>query len=132
MKNLTPEKLIGTGLPEAYADIAPNPDNWTKLVEKFKKIDEEYIGRTSEEFQSIKSPTLIMIGDSDAIPLEKAVEMFKLLGGGVFGDIVGLPNSQLAVIPGTTHAGIMERANWWIPMIKEFLDKPMEVAEPPG
>ena len=76
-----------------------------------KKIDEDYIGRTPEEFQSIKSPTLIMIGDSDAIPPEKAVEMFKLLGGGVFGDIIGLPNSQLAVIPGTTHAGIMERVD---------------------
>lgn len=131
MDSLTPEMLIGTGIPEAYADIAPNPDNWEKLVEKFKKIDGDYIGRTPEEFQSIKSPTLIMIGDSDAIPPEKAVEMFKLLGGGVFGDIVGLPNSQLAVIPGTTHVGIMERVDWWIPMIKEFLDKYMEASGPP-
>ncbi|MGE5317701.1 MAG: alpha/beta fold hydrolase, partial [Chloroflexota bacterium] len=105
--------------------------NWAKLVEKFKKLDTEYNGRTPEKFQSIKAPTLIMIGDSDAVPPEKAVEMFKLLGGGVFGDIVGLPHSQLAVIPGATHVGIMERADWWIPMIKEFLDKPMEAAGAP-
>ncbi|MGF7118624.1 pimeloyl-ACP methyl ester carboxylesterase [Methanobacterium oryzae] len=131
MESLTPEMLIGSGLPEAYADVAPNPDNWAKLVEKFKKLDVEYNGRTPEEFQSIKAPTLIMIGDSDAVPPKKAVEMFKLLGGGVFGDIVGLPRSQLAVIPGTTHAGIMERADWWSPMIKEFLDKPMKAAGTP-
>lgn len=128
MESLTPEMLIGSGLPEAYADVAPNPDNWAKLVEKFKKLDAEYNGRTPEEFQSIKAPTLIMIGDSDAVPPEKAVEMFKLLGGGVFGDIVRLPRSQFAVIPGTTHAGMMERADWWIPMIKEFLDKPTEAS----
>ena len=131
MESLTPEMFIGSGLPEAYADVAPNPDNWAKLVEKFKKLGVEFIGRTPEEFQSIKAPTLIMIGDSDSVPPEKAVEMFKLLGGGVFGDIVGLPRSQLAVIPGTTHVGIMERADWWIPMIKEFLDKPMEAAGAP-
>ena len=118
--------MKGSGLQEAYEEVAPNPDNWPKLVEKFKNLGAEFIGRTSKEFQSIKAPTLIMIGDSDSVPLEKAVEMFRLLGGGVFGDISGLPTSQLAVIPGTTHAGIMERADWWIPMIKEFLDKPVE------
>ena len=37
MDSLTPEMLNGTGIPEAYADIAPNPENWEKLVEKFKK-----------------------------------------------------------------------------------------------
>jgi pimeloyl-ACP methyl ester carboxylesterase len=127
MRSLTPEMMIGSGLQEEYAEVAPNPDNWAKLVTKFKKLGVEFIGRTSEEFQSIKAPTLIMIGDSDSVPPEKAVEMFKLLGGGVFGDIVGLPSSQLAIIPGTTHAGIMERADWWIPMIKEFLDKPIDL-----
>jgi len=131
IEDLTPEMLAGSGLPEAYTKVAPNPEGWTKLVEKFKKLDLEYIGRKSEEFQSIKSPTFIIIGDSDGVPPEKAVEMFKLLGGGVFGDIAGLPSSQLAVLPGTTHVGIMERTDWWIPMLKEFLDKPMEATGAP-
>jgi len=29
--------------------------------------------------------------------------MFRLLGGGVMGDLAGLPKSQLAVLPGTVH-----------------------------
>jgi pimeloyl-ACP methyl ester carboxylesterase len=117
--------FIGSGLPEAYAEIAPDPDGWPTLVEKLKRLDLEYIGRTTEEFQSIRAPTLIIIGDSDGVPPESAVEMFKLLGGGVFGDIAGLPHSQLAVLPGTTHVSMMERADRPLSMIIAFLDVPM-------
>ncbi len=43
------------------------------------------------------------MADSDNVRPEHAVEMFRLLGGGVVGDLSGLPNVQLAVLPGTTH-----------------------------
>ena len=46
---------------------------------------------------------LIVLGDSDGVRLEHAVELFKLLGGGVMGDLAGLPRSQLAMLPGTAH-----------------------------
>jgi pimeloyl-ACP methyl ester carboxylesterase len=112
-------------LPESYTEVAPNPDGWAALVEKVKRVDSEFVGRTPEEFKSIKAPVLIMIGDSDGIPLEKAVEMFTLLGGGVFGDMAGLPKSQLAVLPGSTHVGIMEKTHLLLPMITVFLDMPV-------
>ena len=47
------------------------------------------------------------------------------LGGGVFGDLAGLPASQLAVLPGTTHLGILDRAEWLLAMIPPFLDAPL-------
>ncbi len=37
--------------------------------------------------------------------LAKAVAMFRLLGGGVLGDLVPLPAAQFAVLPGTSHIG---------------------------
>ncbi len=126
IEDITPEVFEGFGFPEAYAEIAPNPNGWPMLVEKVKRLDLEYAGMTAEEFESIKAPTLIIIGDSDAVRPESAVEMFKLLGGGVFGDMAGLPRHQLAVIPGTSHAGMIERADWLVPMIEEFLDRPVE------
>ena len=43
--------------------------------------------------------------------------MFKLMGGGN-GD---LSSSQLLILPGTTHITVLDRANWFIPMIGEFL-----------
>ena len=130
--NLTPEMFNGSGAPEAYAKVAPNPANWTALIEKDKSLGSEYIGRTTEEFRSIKAPTLIIIGDSDGVRPESAVEMFRLLGGGVFGDVAGLPSSQLAVLPGTSHLGIMmERTDWLVPMIQEFLNKSLEAPVTP-
>jgi Alpha/beta hydrolase family len=65
------------------------------------------------------------IGDSDIVRPEHVVEMFRLLGGGVVGDLVGLPRSQLAVLPGTTHVTLADRDQWLVPMITEFLDAPM-------
>ena len=50
--------------------------------------------------------------------------MFRLRGGGVPGDLAGLPNAQLAALPGTTHIGVMERAEWLQSMITSFLDTP--------
>ncbi len=43
---------------------------------------------------------------------EHTVEMFRLLGGGIPGDApAGLPDSQLAVLPGTSHVTIPDRAD---------------------
>ena len=51
--------------------------------------------------------------------------MFRLLGGGVFGDTpAGLPNSQLAILPGTSHVTLVNRADLLLPMITSFLDAP--------
>jgi pimeloyl-ACP methyl ester carboxylesterase len=76
--------------------------------------------------RAIKSPTLLIIGDSDLVRPEHAVEMFRLLGGGVFGDTpAGLPDSQLAVIPGASHVSVISRTELLIPIITAFLNAPM-------
>src|SRR6266566_5265793 len=76
-----------------------------------------------EVIQSINAPTLLIIGDSDVVRPEHTVELFRLLGGGVAGDLVGLPRSQLAVLPGTTHVTLVDRADWLVSMITQFLLK---------
>ena len=58
-----------------------------------------------------------------------AVEIFRLLGGGVPGDVGGLPRSRLAVLPGTTHVTLVDRAEWLTSMVTEFLDAPMPAAK---
>lgn len=90
-----------------------------------KEFDRSSEGWPAEDIQSINAPTLIMIDDSDIVRPEHAVEMFRLLGGGVVGDVAGLPNSQLAVLPGVTHVTLVHRADWLLSMITEFLDAPI-------
>ena len=99
------------------------------IVEKIKEMIHTWKGVHSDDLQAIKAPALLIIGDSDIVRLEHVVKMFQLLGGGVPGDLVGIPNSRLAVLPGTTHASLIERVDWLLSMIREFLDAPMPKRE---
>ena len=127
---ITPEVFAGSPIEEAYLRTAPNPEDFPNLVAKLKQLDMEPYAWPPEDIQGIAAPTLLIIGDSDAIRPEHAVELFRLLGGGVPGDLAGLPKSQLAVLPGTTHfvppgSGVLDRADWLLSIIGEFLDAPM-------
>jgi hypothetical protein len=55
--------------------------------------------------------------------------MFRLLGGGVVGDLVGVPASQLAILPGTTHVTVVYKVDWVTSMTNEFLNAPMPEAQ---
>jgi pimeloyl-ACP methyl ester carboxylesterase len=125
MEGLQPEHLAGSPFQEEYARTAPNPKDWPTLIAKTKQMNRQIPSWSSETVQGIKTPTLIIIGDSDIVRPEHAVEMFRLLGGGVVGDTVGLPNSQLAVLPGTTHVTLVHRADLLLAIIPAFLDAPM-------
>ncbi|TMF44599.1 MAG: alpha/beta fold hydrolase, partial [Chloroflexi bacterium] len=106
-------------------DLDGSPFQQDRLVAKIADLDRATQGWSREAIQSVKAPTLLIIGDSDIVRPEHVVEMFRLLGGGVVGDLVGLPRSQLAVLPGTTHVTLADRAEWLASMITEFLDAPM-------
>ena len=124
-KKMTPDALAGTPWEKAYKRIAPNPKDWPKLVERIKDLDVNWRGLSEDQVRSIKAPALLIVGDADVIRPEHVVQMFRLLGGGVPGDLVGLPRSQLAVLPGTTHVTLITKTNWLLSMIPEFLDAPM-------
>ncbi len=124
--NMTPEMMHGSPWHEEYMQIAPHPENFAKLFAKKTEMDRQTRDLPAETIRGIKSPTLIILGDSDLVRPEHAVEMFRLLGGGVFGDTpAGLPNSQLAILPGTSHVSLASRTELLIPMINSFLDTPM-------
>jgi pimeloyl-ACP methyl ester carboxylesterase len=127
--SITPELFAGSPLEESYLRSAPNPGDFPKLVEKLKLLDTTEFAWPADGIRAIDAPMLIVLGDSDLVRLEHAVELFGLLGGGVMGDLVGLPKSQLAVLPGTTHfvppgSGLLDRADWLLAMIRQFLDPP--------
>lgn len=122
---MKPEDLDGSEWQKDYMRIAPNPEHWHILIAKEQQLTREFKGWTPDEIQSIKTPTFIIIGDSDIVLPEHVIEIFKLLGGGVAGDLAGLPRSRLAILPGTTHITLVGRADWLLPMIEEFLNAPV-------
>jgi pimeloyl-ACP methyl ester carboxylesterase len=120
---MKPEMMFGSPWHEEYMRIAPNPEDFATLFAKKTQMDKEIQDLPADAIEAIKAPTLLIIGDSDLVRPEHAVEMFRLLGGGVFGDTpAGLPNSQLAVLPGTSHVTLVDRADLLLAIIPPFLD----------
>jgi pimeloyl-ACP methyl ester carboxylesterase len=127
MGEMKPEMMYGSSFHEEYMRLAPRPEDFARLFEKKTQMDRQLKDFPEEAIREIKAPVLLMIGDSDLIRPEHAVEMFRLLGGGVFGDTpAGLPNSQLAILPGTSHVSIADRGDWLVSMIDGFLDGPVK------
>lgn len=90
---------------EAYSAVAPRPEDWPVLCAKMGEL----IGRDydwSEDVAAMRTPTMVVVGDADGFPPAHAAEFFGLLGGGerdAGWDGSRMPDSRLAVLPGTTH-----------------------------
>ncbi|MEU3011387.1 alpha/beta fold hydrolase [Nocardia asteroides] len=127
---LKPEHLHGSTFHTDYLKNAPRPEDFPQLVARV--LDHDLNGMPSvshEAARKVEAPTLTIIGDSDIVRPEHSVEMFRLFGGGVMGDTpAGLPNAQLAILPGTSHITAPHRPELLLPMIPAFLDAPVKDA----
>ncbi len=104
----TAEPLKQSPMYQAYSQVAPNPDDWPKLVTQLTtamKMDYDW----SADVARLRMPVMIVIGDADGLPPSHAVEFFGLLGGGkrdANWDRSGMTQHRLAILPGLTHYDI--------------------------
>ncbi|MBO9203701.1 MULTISPECIES: alpha/beta fold hydrolase [Niastella] len=122
MSQLTPAMLEGSPFKREYDSLAPRKQDFALLVDKLKTLNSKKQDWSAEDIKRIKAPALVMIGDADIIQPEHAVKMYKLLGGHGLGDMMGLPASQLAILPGTSHISIMHQRSLLSLIIPAFLD----------
>ena len=124
---MTVDMIAGTPMEAAYLAKSPHPD-LEHLQGLLDKLGATYKGgfpdRTDDEVRAIDAPTLITVGDADMVSLEHAVEFLRLRGGDVNGDFEGVPASQLAVFPGTTHFFGLARTDLVRDVVIGFLDAP--------
>jgi pimeloyl-ACP methyl ester carboxylesterase len=118
------DMIAGTPMEQDYRAKSPNPDKLQDLLDKLGKYDDGFPGWSDDEIRQIAAPTLITVGDCDAVTLEHAVRFLQLRGGDVNGDFVGVPASQLAVFPGTTHFFGLSRTTLVLDVVTTFLDAP--------
>ena len=105
-----------------YRRVAPDPDAWWQLVTKVNELDR--YGEPSwprQRLAALRAPTLLIVGDCDVVRLEHVVEMFHPLAGDPPGGPAEKPPAQLAVLPGTTHEGMLDRVDWLASMIAGFI-----------
>lgn len=126
MGDMKPEMMYGSPWHDEYMQLAPHAEDFAKLFAKKTEMDSRLRDIPDETIRAIRVPTLLIAGDSDLVRPEHIVQMFRLLGGGVFGDTpAGMPNSQLAILPGTSHVTVVSRTELLVPMINSFLDAPV-------
>jgi pimeloyl-ACP methyl ester carboxylesterase len=117
---MTVDMIEGTPMAESYRAKSPHPEGLQGLLDKLGAFDGGP-GWSDEEIAGIAAPTLITVGDCDAVRLEHAVRFLRLRGGDVNGDFVGIPASQLAVLPGTTHFHGLARTALVLDVVTTFL-----------
>jgi pimeloyl-ACP methyl ester carboxylesterase len=119
------EMIAGTPMEAAYLAKSPHPDHehLQALLDKLGGVfGDAFPDWSDDEIRGIAAPTLITVGDSDMVRLDHAVEFLRLRGGDVNGDFEGLPGSQLAVFPGTTHFSGIARTDLVLDAVVPFLD----------
>jgi pimeloyl-ACP methyl ester carboxylesterase len=108
-------------LVEGYKKIAANPDGFPALAEKLIQLEKEPMAWEAD-VKALKIPVLIIAGDADVATLEHLVAMFRLLGGGVMGDMgAPLPESRLAIMPATAHTAVISQPDMLMGFIEPFL-----------
>jgi len=119
---ITPELFAGSPMEAEYQRLAPNPKHFGMLVTKLVALTKSVQDVSPDAIRAIQSPTLIIVGDADNVRPEHALDLYKLRGGGVPGDIVGSPVAQLAIIPGATHTTVLDRVDVLTMFTTEFLE----------
>ena len=136
IESATPEMFAGTPLESEYKRMSPTPNAFPVLVNELRALDASTYDTSDEAVRGIDDKTMIVVGDADGVDLEYAIALFKLRGGAdkkvaVQGFMTEAPRARLAILPGTSHVGIMASGELIAQVAIPFLDDRTPVT-PPG
>jgi pimeloyl-ACP methyl ester carboxylesterase len=98
-------------LVQGYAELSPDgPDHFPVVSAKLARMNWEEPTLSVSELSGVTSRTLVMLGDDDEVTPEHAIAMYR-----------GLPDAELAVVPGTSHGLLHEKPALCNEMIVNFL-----------
>ena len=103
------EFMKDTPMYQVYQAVAPRPEDFGRLLDKIGESMAAY--DYTEDFRSLKVPTLLVSADADQAPPSHVVEMFNLLDGGLrdggwMGENRPKGGHALAILPGLQHYNI--------------------------
>ncbi|PXX58832.1 pimeloyl-ACP methyl ester carboxylesterase [Nocardia tenerifensis] len=82
-----------------YGEVSPDgEEHFPVVADKVLRMGREGPTLTVEELAAITSPTLVVAADDDAVSLEHTIALYR-----------AIPNSELAIVPGTSHLLIVEK-----------------------
>jgi pimeloyl-ACP methyl ester carboxylesterase len=98
-----------------HGAVSPDgADHFHVLYRKLHRMQSEEPTLTVADLAGYPGPALVMVGDSeDEIPIEHTLDLHR-----------GLPDAQLAVVPGAGHGLFHDRPGLCVAIISEFLAAP--------
>jgi pimeloyl-ACP methyl ester carboxylesterase len=101
-------------LAQMYAAISPDgPEHFKVVFDRLRLSWTSDLVLSMDQLGEVWTPTLVMMGDDDIPSIEHANDIHKRLA-----------DSQLAIVPGTSHALPMEKPDLVNRLILEFLTDP--------
>src|SRR5436190_465079 len=95
-----------------HAASSPDgPEHWPVVWAKFGEMLSTQPDITPDDLASITAPTLVVASDDDMITIEHQLEIYR-----------SIPHSQLAIVPGTSHALVLEKPGVLNQLVLEFLE----------
>jgi pimeloyl-ACP methyl ester carboxylesterase len=108
---IDPDEYPHEALEPGYAELAPDgPGHYPVVSAKLARMNWEEPTLTASDLGRVTGRTLVMIGDDDEVTLEHASAMYR-----------GLPDAELAVVPGTSHGLLHEKPALCNTIIIDFL-----------
>ncbi|HEY2398544.1 MAG TPA: alpha/beta hydrolase [Solirubrobacteraceae bacterium] len=107
-----PDNAPPAFLARLYGELSPDgPEHYAVVVAKLAKMHVEEPTLAVADLNTIRSRALVMIGDDDEVTLEHAIELYR-----------SLPDSELAIIPGTSHGLLVEKPMLCNTLVIDFLE----------
>lgn len=121
--NFRYEMFKGTPAETEREKLNPIPNSFPSLFNHIKAAAMRPYDFGADKLKATKAPMFFIFGDADGVRLEHIAEMYNLKGGGTSADLTGKHlASRLAILPNTSHVGLLSRASVIIPMVNDFLD----------
>lgn len=103
--------MVGSPLAQRYGRVSPDgPEHFPVVARKVMHSTFEEPRLDVGELSRVRARTLVVSGDDDVVALEHTLEIYR-----------GIPDAELAVVPGTSHVLILEKPELVARLVLDFL-----------
>lgn len=109
-------------LAAGHGEVSPDgEEHFPELARKVVELGRAEPALTEDDLGGVTARTLVVSGDDDVVALEHTLSLYR-----------GIPDAELAVIPGTSHLLVTEKPEQVYGLIEEFLRRtdPVETRMP--
>jgi pimeloyl-ACP methyl ester carboxylesterase len=109
-REFDPDAVVAE-LAASYGEVSPDgEEHFRVIVEKTAELESKEPALAQAALRNVKARTLVMFGDDDLVTIEHIQATYE-----------GIPDAELAIIPGTSHFLLQEKPALCHRIIGDFL-----------